>query len=79
MPAPDWSLTGRVGLADVDIADSQGNRLIGVPLLNMKLGPSEPLAGRVHVERLSLEVPEIRLGPMLLQSGTGEEPTPLMS
>ena len=58
---PDWSLTGRMGLSDVDVADPRGNTLFGVPLLDMTLGPSEPLAGRVRVERLSLQAPEVRL------------------
>ncbi|MBI4775856.1 MAG: DUF748 domain-containing protein [Deltaproteobacteria bacterium] len=56
---PEWSLTGHMGLSDVDVADQGGTSLLDLPQLDLALAPSDPLAGRIHVKSLSLKAPEV--------------------
>jgi len=58
---PEWSLTGHVGLSDVDVEDQRGNSLLDVPVVDLVLGSSDPLEGRIHVKGLSLKAPEVRI------------------
>lgn len=62
---PVVQLSGRVALHNLKIArtakGSAGEPLLSWEALSVVLGTSEPLARRVHVEKLSLNAPELHL------------------
>lgn len=58
---PDFSLSGTLGLKNVDIVDRKGTSYVMFPQLNITLAPSKILAGTILLSAIDLQEPRIRL------------------
>lgn len=58
-PRPALTVEGRVALRQLSVSDAQDRPLLTLPLLDVALAPTEPLAGLFHVASATLESPEL--------------------
>lgn len=58
-PRQALTVEGRFALRQVSASDAQGQLLLKLPLLDLSLAPTEPLAKLFHVASVTLESPEL--------------------
>jgi uncharacterized protein involved in outer membrane biogenesis len=79
------TVEGAVSLKNVALTDEKNSRFFTLPLLGVSIAPSEPLAKRLHLSKVSIESPQFEIrrdekGTLNLQALLPEEgkesPTP---
>lgn len=58
-PQPALTLEGRVAVHGLSVSDAQQRPLLTLPLLDVALAPTEPLAGRFHAASVAIDSPEL--------------------
>ncbi|MDE2058192.1 MAG: DUF748 domain-containing protein [candidate division NC10 bacterium] len=58
-PQPALTVEGHVALRQLSVSDAQDRLLLTLPLLDLSLAPTEPLAGLFHAASVTLESPEL--------------------
>jgi hypothetical protein len=55
------TVEGALSLKNVALADEKDNRFFALPLLGVSIAPSEPLAKKLHLSRVSIESPQFEV------------------
>lgn len=58
-PQPALTVAGRVALRQLSVSDAQDRPLLTLPVVDVVLAPTEPLAGLFHMASVTLESPEL--------------------
>jgi uncharacterized protein involved in outer membrane biogenesis len=58
---PSLTVTGTASLRNVALADEKDKRFFTLPVLSVMIAPSEPLARRIHLSKVSIESPEFEI------------------
>ncbi|MBI2883257.1 MAG: DUF748 domain-containing protein [Candidatus Methylomirabilis oxyfera] len=58
-PKQTLTVEGRVALRQLSVSDAHDRPLLTLPLLDVALAPTEPLAGLLHMASVTLESPEL--------------------
>ncbi len=58
-PQPALTVEGRIALRQIAVSDAQDRPLLALPLLDVVLAPTKPLARLFHVASVTLESPEL--------------------
>ena len=56
---PSINLAGKLALSKVALDDARGEKILRLPALEAEIASAEPLAGKIHLSRVSLESPEL--------------------
>ncbi len=62
-PTPDrsWNFSGHIDLTSLDIRDRQNERLFFLPLMQVDIAPTRPLAKDIHLSALHVYNLEVSL------------------
>ena len=58
---PALTLSGKLGLLDLDVQEPTGDPLLKLPRLAIEIRAVEPLTRRIEISRVSIESPEMRV------------------
>ncbi|MBZ0170277.1 MAG: DUF748 domain-containing protein [Kofleriaceae bacterium] len=72
-PKQALTIDGRVALRQLSVSDAQDRPLLTLPVMDVVLAPTEPLAGLFHIASVTIESPELfirrdRSGTMNIQN-----------
>ncbi len=56
---PSVNLSGNVALKKIALDDVKGEKVLRLPLLSVDIAPSEPLASKIHIAKVSVQSPEV--------------------